>query len=467
MKIAIVILAAGLGTRMKSSLPKVLHRVCGKPMVRLVAETASGLKPEQTIVVVGAENEGLRAALSDLPVAFAVQKKPLGTGDALKTAMAFFKDFQGDVLVLGGDTPLISVQTLKLFLAHHKKMREDISLLSFSMPGSHSYGRVVRKGNRVDAIVENRDANEEQKKIEEVNSGIYAIRHSCLDLIKKIKMNKAKGEYYLTDIVKLAVDKGLRVGGHALSDELELSGINTRQELHAAEKFMQRKIVSEWMSKGVSFIDAESAFIHQDVELGADTLIYPNVQIEGKTAIGPGCVIYPGVRISDCIIGNHVTIKDSTVIEDSIIMDRATVGPFAHIRPKSVIGVSVKVGNFVEIKKSVLGEGTKASHLSYLGDAEIGKNVNIGAGTITCNYDGKNKNKTVIEDDVFIGSDTQLIAPVSVKRGAYVGAGSTITKDVPAEALAVSRADQRIIAGWAKKKKIAVKGEKPRKESRD
>ncbi|MBF0329103.1 MAG: bifunctional UDP-N-acetylglucosamine diphosphorylase/glucosamine-1-phosphate N-acetyltransferase GlmU [Nitrospirae bacterium] len=453
MNIAVVILAAGLGTRMKSSLPKVLHKVCGKPMVRLVAETAAGLKPEKTIVVVGPESEGIRTALSGLPIEFCVQKKPLGTGDALKIASASLGGFEGDVLVLGGDTPLISVQTLKLFLAHHKKMREDISLLSFRITGSHAYGRIIRKGNRVDAIVEDRDANEEQKKIDEVNSGIYAIRHSCLDLIKKIKENKAKGEYYLTDIVKLAVDKGLRVGGHALSDELELSGINTRHELHAAEKFMQQKIVSGWMSKGVSFIDAGAVFIHQNVELEADTLIYPNVHIEGSTTIGHGCVIYPGVRIANCIIGNNVTIKDSTVIEDSTVMNGAAVGPFAHIRPKSVIGASVKVGNFVEIKKTVLGEGTKASHLSYLGDAEIGKNVNIGAGTITCNYDGKNKNKTIIEDNVFIGSDTQLIAPVTVKKGSYVGAGSTITKDVPAESLAVSRADQRIIHGWAKKKK--------------
>ncbi|TAN41258.1 MAG: UDP-N-acetylglucosamine diphosphorylase/glucosamine-1-phosphate N-acetyltransferase [Nitrospirae bacterium] len=465
MNVAVVILAAGLGTRMKSSLPKVLHKVCGKPMVRLVAEAAAALKPEKIIVVVGPESEGIRAALSGLSVEFGVQKRPLGTGDALKVAMSSLRGFQGDVLVLGGDTPLISFLTLRLFLAHHRKMREDISLLSFRVTGSHSYGRIVRDGNRVDAIVEDRDANEEQKKIEEVNSGIYAIKHSCLELVKRIKINKAKGEYYLTDIVKLAVDKGLRVGGHALSDELELSGINTRQELHAAEKFMQRKIVSAWMSKGVSFIDAESVFIHQGAELGADTIIYPNVLIEGETTIGRGCVLYPSVRIAGCRIGNDVAIKDSTVIEESTVMDGAVVGPFAHIRPQSVIGPSVKIGNFVEIKKSVLGAGTKASHLSYLGDAEIGKNVNIGAGTITCNYDGKNKNKTVIEDDVFIGSDTQLIAPVSVKRGAYVGAGSTITKDVPAEALAVSRAEQRIIAGWAKKK-TAVKNEKLRKESK-
>jgi bifunctional UDP-N-acetylglucosamine pyrophosphorylase/glucosamine-1-phosphate N-acetyltransferase len=455
--LATVILAAGLGTRMKSLIPKVLHRIYGKSIIHYVVDSIKQLKSENNIVVIGPKGDEIKNALANYHeehlVTFAVQKEPKGTGDAVKAAVQKLKGFSGTVLVLSGDTPLINASTLQKFLKLHKQNKEDISIISFIAEGTHSYGRIVRERSGVTAIIEDRDADNEQKKIKEVNSGIYAIKFHALKLLKEIKINKAKGEYYLTDIVDIAVKKGYKVGAHILGSEAELMGINTREDLHNACHYLKDRILSGWMKNGVSFIDMSSVFIHPDAKIGMDTVIYPNVHIEGKTIIGKGCTIYPNVRIADSTVGNHVVIKDSTVIESATINKNATIGPFAHLRPGSIIGPSSKIGNFVEIKKSVIGEGTKASHLSYLGDAEIGKNVNIGAGTITCNYDGMEKHKTVIEDGAFIGSDTQLVAPVKIGKGAYVGAGSTITEDVPPMSLALSRAKQRNIAGWAKKKR--------------
>lgn len=450
--LATVILAAGLGTRMKSSIPKVLHKIYDKPIIQHVADSVKNLRAENNIVVISPETEGIKNFLEGYPVTFAVQKEPKGTGDALKAASEKLKGFKGVVLVLNGDTPLISASTLQKFLKLHRQKREDISIISFIAEGRHSYGRLIRNGNTMKAIIEDKDADEEQKKINEVNSGIYAMESYMLNLLNKIKVNKAKGEYYLTDIVGIAVKKGFKVGARVLGTETELAGINTREELYKAGLYMRDKILSKWMDNGVSFIDKSSVFVHPDAKIGMDTVIYPNVYIEGKTVIGKGCTIYPNTRIVGSIIGNNVIIKDSTVIESSTVKDKAIIGPFAHIRPGSIIGSSSKVGNFVEVKKSVIGSGTKASHLSYIGDAEIGKNVNIGAGTITCNYDGRQKHKTIIEDDVFVGSDTQLVAPVKVGKGAYVGAGSTITKNVPSLSLAVSRTEQRHIEKWAIKR---------------
>lgn len=449
MELAAVILAAGLGTRMKSSLPKVLHKINGKPMIRLVAESVRTLKPKTGIVVVGGNSEGIKEALAGCEVRFAVQEEQKGTADALKAAARKLKGFKGTVLVLNGDTPLINTAILKSLLSLHKKNREDISMISFIAGSGHSYGRIVREGKRVTAIVEDKDADERQKKIREVNSGIYAFRPDALRLLKNIGINPKKGEYYLTDIVGIAAGKGFRIGAHMLGSETELTGVNTPSELCKASAYHRERIVSDWMGKGVSFIDRISAFVHPDSKIGSDTVIYPNVHIEGTTVIGRGCTIYPNTRITDSVIGDNVTIKDSTVIESSTVKNNAAIGPFAHIRPGSVIGSSSKIGNFVEVKKSVVGNGTKASHLSYLGDAEIGRNVNIGAGTITCNYDGKHKHKTLIHEGVFIGSDSQLVAPVEIGREAYVGAGSTITKNVPPYALAISRTGQKHIEKWA------------------
>jgi bifunctional UDP-N-acetylglucosamine pyrophosphorylase/glucosamine-1-phosphate N-acetyltransferase len=441
---------------MKSSTPKVLHKICGKPIVMYVIDAVRQLKPENIIVVIGppdteSSNE-IQNALKKYSATFAVQREPKGTADALKSAVKHLKGFNGTMLVLNGDTPLITVESLQKFLRLHKQRQEDLSVMSFIAEGIHSYGRIIRENGKPTAIIEDKDADENQKNIKEVNSGIYAIESGLLNLLKDIKINAKKGEYYLTDILDMAVKKGFRAGAHALGNETELTGINTRQELCKAAHYLRDKTLNKLFHEGVSFIDSGSTFIHPDVKIGIDTVIYPNVHIEGNTIIGNNCVLFPGTRITDSIIENNVVIKDYTIVESSTISDKAAVGPFAHIRPGSLIGRSVKIGNFVEIKKSTIGEGTKASHLSYLGDAEIGKNVNIGAGTITCNYNGKKKHRTIIEDDVFVGSDTQLIAPVRVEKGAYIGAGSTITKNVPPGSLAISRTRQRNIEEWAVKK---------------
>lgn len=454
MKLATVILAAGLGKRMKSDIPKVLHHILGKPIIQYVVDSVKGLGSKNNIIIViGSHTEGIKDTLAGYPVRFVMQEKPLGTGDALKRATALLQDFEGTVLVLNGDTPLVETSTLRRFIKMHDSKKDDISLISFIAEGMHSYGRIVREGGEVVSIVEDKDATAEQKKIREVNSGIYAIGQKVLNLLGEIRINKRKGEYYLTDIVGIAVKKGYRVGAYILGSEAELTGINTRRELCNACLYMRDRIIDSLMDKGVYVMDKNSVFIHPDVKIGRDTTIYPNVFIEGKTIIGKGCMIFPNTRLIDSRLGNGVTIKDSTVIESSVIKDNSTIGPFAHLRPGTVIGSSCKIGNFVEVKKSSIGKGTKASHLSYLGDAEIGSNVNIGAGTITCNYDGRKKYKTIIENGVFIGSDTQLVAPVRIGKGAYIGAGSTITEDVPDRSLALSRVRQRNIRGWVNKRR--------------
>lgn len=451
--LATVILAAGAGKRMRSSTPKILHRLFDKPLIQYVMESVKKIGSRNNIVVLSPQTSVVSPLLKDYHFRFVIQEKPLGTAHALKVAKGQLKDFKGTILVLNGDTPLIEADTLKRFLRLHMKNNEDISFISFIARGNHSYGRVIREGDRVITIVEDKDATKEQKRINEVNSGIYAIRSEILKLLDEVKLNKKKKEYYLTDIVGIAVKKGFKVNAYSLSTEAELTGINTRQDLYKAGIFLRDKIIERWMNRGVSFLGKDSTYIHPDVRIGEDTIIYPNVFIEGNSVIGKGCVIYPNTRIVNSKIGDCVVIKDSTLIESSVVKEKTTIGPFAHIRPESIIGRDVKIGNFVEIKKSIIGSGTKAAHLSYIGDAEIGEDVNIGAGTITCNYDGKRKHKTIIEDQVFIGSDTQLVAPVRICKGAYVGAGSTITNDVPPLSLAMSRAPQKNIEGWVTKKR--------------
>ena len=462
MKLAGVVLAAGLGTRMKSSLPKVLHNLNGTPMLQYVLNALYKLKPGRIVVVAGKHIEEIKNSVeADSSIFFAVQKEAKGTGDALLKAVPFLRGFQGTVLVVNGDTPLITPEILKKFLSLHVKKRNAISLISFITHEPCSYGRVIRdeRGN-VLSIIENRDATASQKNIKEVNSGIYAIESKGMDLLKSIKLNEAKGEYYLTDLVDIARNKGIRIDAFCMGAEDEFLGINTRQELEKARQLMKARIVRQWSDMNIHFIDADSVYISSNAILGRDTLVYPNVHLEGNTKIGRGCTIYPNVRIHASVIGDGAIIKDSTVIEGSVVKSGATVGPFAHIRPGSEIGAGARIGNFVELKKTVIGAGTKASHLTYLGDANIGRDVNIGAGTITCNYDGYKKHITSIEDNVFIGSDSQLIAPVKIGKGAYVGAGSTITKDVPSQCLALSRVGQKNIEGWAPKRQLKVKSEK-------
>ena len=447
----IVILAAGLGTRMKSTLPKILHRIFDKPIIDYVIDCAKSLNPSNIFVVV---NPSLKAVIQHLEknqIKMVFQNEPKGTAHALNSAVSFITDDK--ILILNGDTPLIKKDTLLNFLKVFDEENTDIAILSFYPKRQHSYGRIVRNSKGVvERIIEITDyAGEESS---EANSGVYLIKKDVLNLLKEIKENPRKGEFYLTDIVEIAVSKGYKVDAYSIAEEDELIGINNREELSLAMKYLSERVVKEWMSEGVTIYDPLSVWVSPSVKIGKDTIIYPNVFLEGNTIIGQNCIIYQGTRILDSIIEDNVQIKDCTVIESSHIKSGSNIGPFAHIRPESIIGQNCRIGNFVEIKKSLIGDGTKASHLSYIGDSEVGKNVNIGAGTITCNYDGKKKHKTTIEDDVFIGSDTQLVAPVKIGKGSYIGAGSTITKDVPPDALAVSRTPQKNIEGWAKRKKV-------------
>lgn len=455
MRTACVILAAGLGKRMHSPLPKVLHRICGTTMLRSVITSAVGTRPEKIVVVAGGMHlDQIRDAVGSTGVVLAVQKKALGTGHALQCALPVLKGFRGDLLIMNGDTPLLRPDTLKKILAQHKRHKNDISFLSFIAERPEAYGRVLRgPDGAVLAIVEEKDADLGLKSIKEVNSGVYVISSSALRLLDRITMNRLKKEYYLTDIVSIASKHGFKVSAYCMDKEDEFMGVNTRSELSRASALMRRRIIEGLTESGVIFVDPDAVYIDSDVRIGVDAVIYPNVYLEGGTRIGKRSVIYPNTRIKDSLLGSGVIIRDSTVIDASTVRDNASVGPFAHIRPGSVIGPEAKIGNFVELKKAVFGRASKASHLSYLGDALIGRDVNIGAGTITCNYDGKNKHLTVIEDGVFVGSDTQLVAPVKISKGAYIAAGSTITKDVPRDALAITRVSQKHYKDWAKKKK--------------
>ena len=459
MKLAGVVLAAGVGKRMNSSLPKVIHRIQGVPMIQYVVDTLHDLGAEVISIVVGKHGGDIRKSLRDPDaLSFVYQKEPKGTAHALLQAASVLSGFRGTVIVLNGDTPLVTRKTLRKFLLLHKTKKNKISILSFISLTPASYGRIIRdEAGTVTGIVEERDATPSQKMIREVNSGVYAYEPDVLVLLKQIKLNKAKGEHYLTDIVAVARKGGIKMDAFCIGVEEELMGVNTQPELEKARKLMKDRILRKWREKGVIFLDEDFAFLSPHVTIGENTVIYPNVCLEGMTRIGRNCMICPNVRIMDSVVGDGAIIKDSTLIEGSVIRKGATVGPFAHIRPGSRVGEGARIGNFVELKKAVIGAGTKASHLSYLGDAKIGKDVNIGAGTITCNYDGYRKNVTTIGDHVFIGSDSQLIAPVAIGRGAYVGAGATITKDVPPKALALSRVEQKNIEGWADRRKLKVK----------
>jgi bifunctional UDP-N-acetylglucosamine pyrophosphorylase/glucosamine-1-phosphate N-acetyltransferase len=443
---------------MNSAVPKVLHPICGTTMLGSVLAAARKLKPDRVIVIAGRHIDSIRKAVGSGDVAFAFQKEPKGTGHALLCARPALRDFDGTIVVMNGDSPLVTADTIRRFLKLHGKNGNALSILSFRTERPDDYGRIVRDSSgRVTAIVEGRDADAAQKEIREVNSGVYALRAGTLSLLDRIRINRAKGEYYLTDIVASASRRGIKTSAYCIGDEEEFMGVNTAEELLTATRTMNRNIVRKWMGRGVRFLDPGSVYIEQGVSVGQDTFIYPNVHLEGGTKIGRAAKIFPNVRMVDSVIGNSAVIKDSTVIEDSHVGDRASVGPFAHLRPGSEVGPDAKVGNFVEMKKAILGRSSKASHLSYLGDAVIGKAVNIGAGTITCNYDGEKKHLTTIGDNVFVGSDSQLVAPVTIGKGAYVGAGSTITKDVPPWALSLSRTEQKNIRDWVKKKRVRKK----------
>ena len=465
--LACVILAGGLGTRMKSALPKVLHTVCGKPMISYPLLAALGLRPQKIIIVTGVSSHAdITRALSSygenrksqkiqkIEMSFALQKNPLGTGHALLTAMEKLKGFHGSVVVLNGDFPLITPGTVRKLLGLHKRHGNSVTLGSFIAEDPGPYGRIVRDAAGLpERIVEKTDLTPSEEHIMEVNSGLYVFEPEAVALLGNIEKNRSKKEYYLTDILALARLAGLKTGAYPIAPEQEFAGVNNYGELHLAETVMRRRIVSGFSESGVRFLAPDTVFMDADVSCAPGAMIYPNVHLQGRTSIGKGCIIYPNVRIIDSVIREGALVLDSSVIESSDVGKNAQVGPFAHLRPGSSIEHSAKIGNFVEIKNSTIGEGTKAMHLSYIGDSSVGSSVNIGAGTITCNYDGVNKHRTVIEDGVFIGSDSQLVAPVTVKQGSFVAAGSTITRDVPEDSLAISRAQQNNVAGWSKKKR--------------
>ncbi|MEA2235928.1 MAG: bifunctional UDP-N-acetylglucosamine pyrophosphorylase / glucosamine-phosphate N-acetyltransferase [Thermoanaerobaculia bacterium] len=452
----VVILAAGLGTRMKSATIKILHRAAGRPIIEYVLDLARHVSERPPIMVVGHQREAVQASVGDR-ARFAVQETQQGTGHAVLQAAEILEKENGAgrrVLILSGDVPLTHPETLQQLIDEHERSQNVLTLLTMTPDDPAMYGRIVRDADgAVVRIVEAKDATDEEKRIGEVNAGIYVFDGEHLfDNLRNLSTDNSQGEYYLTDLLAVLRDAGKRIGAVVAPDPIEALGVNSRAELATVEGEIQRRVIAKLMKDGVTFRNPATVVIDSTVSIGNDSVIYPFVTIEGATKIGSRCVVEPGVHLINVTVGDDVHLKTGTVAEDAVIEDEASVGPYAHLRAGSRLGRHVKVGNFVETKKAVFGEGAKASHLSYIGDAEIGAGVNIGAGTITCNYDGVNKHKTVLEDGVFIGSDTQLVAPVRVGKGAYVGAGSTITKDVPAGALALSRTPQRTIEGWADRK---------------
>lgn len=441
----ILILAAGLGTRMKSNLAKVLHRLDGRPLINHVCGTALKLAPSKIYVVVGYQADDVQnAVLNELDAAqaeFAVQHQQLGTGDAVNAARGLLENRDSTLLVLSGDVPRIRVETLAELIEMHTTHRgrgAACTVLSVKLKDPSGYGRVVRDENGFfDRIVEQKDASDEQKQIEEINSGIYCFdTRKLFAALTKVGSHNAQGEYYLTDVPRILSEQGDEVAIFRISDPLEVEGINDRRQLADMEQQIRGRTVTKLMiESGVTLVDPPSAYISAEAVIGRDTVIYPNVTIEGDSIIGEGCIVRSGTRIKNSKIGSGVEIRDNCLIRDSEVGNDCTLGPMAHLRGHAVMSDAAKVGNFVELKKTNLGPGSKASHLTYLGDATIGKDTNIGAGTVTCNYDGKNKHETHIGDNVKIGSDTMLVAPVTVGDGAVTGAGSVVTKDVEGSTL--------------------------------
>jgi bifunctional UDP-N-acetylglucosamine pyrophosphorylase / glucosamine-1-phosphate N-acetyltransferase len=452
----LVVLAAGKGTRMKSAVAKVLHQAAGLPLIEHVLRTADSLAPASIVLIVGHQADEVEASLKwRAGLRFARQEPQLGTGHALLQAEAALAGASGSVVLLSGDVPLLRPDTLQTLVRRHQETRAAATVLTAVVGDPSGYGRIVRDEGRISAIVEHKDATAEQRAIGEINSGIYAFDIAPLfGALREIGSANAQGEYYLPDLVQIYRGRGLTVETVTIEDSREIMGVNSRKELADVAEVMRMTRNDALMAAGVTIVDPATAYIGADVTIGADTIIHPNVHLEGRTRIGAGCEIQSGVRIVNSTLADGVFINNFCLIVDSTIGRGARLGPFAHIRPESDIGEDAHVGNFVELKKTTLGRGSKANHLAYLGDATIGEKVNVGAGTITCNYDGVTKHRTTIEDGAFIGSDSQLIAPVRVGRGAYVAAGSSITDDVPAGALAIARGKQVNKEGWAEKKKV-------------
>jgi bifunctional UDP-N-acetylglucosamine pyrophosphorylase/glucosamine-1-phosphate N-acetyltransferase len=455
----VVILAAGQGTRMKSRMPKVLHRLSGKPLIEHVLEAAQAVDPATVTMVVGHGADSVRSFVGERPnTNWVLQEPQLGTAHALQQAEPYLKGQQGTLLLLSGDVPMLRGATLKQLVDAHRTTRGAATVVTAIVDRPYGYGRIVRSRGRLARIVEERDASTAVRQIREINGGIYAFDLAPLfDALRGIASQNAQGEYYLTDLVAIYRRRKLRVETLLVDNPQEIRGINSRTELAEVSRIVRQTKNEELMAAGVTIIDPATTYIEPDVQVGADTIIHPGVAIEGQSRIGAACEIHSNVRIVDSEIADKVIIQDFCLILGSRIAESASVGPFAHLRPENVVGERAKIGNFVELKKTTLGPGAKANHLAYLGDATIGAHVNVGAGTITCNYDGTSKHPTVIEDEAFIGSDTQLIAPVRIGKGAYVAAGSSITEDVPPGALGIARGRQTNVAGWVERKKTQPK----------
>ncbi len=466
----VIILAAGKGTRFKSKKPKVLHEILGKPMIFYVSMAAKWTNPDEIIYVVGYKKDEVKKAINCDGCVFVEQDQQLGTGHAVSLAKKHFENFDGLVLILNGDTPLIKGETLKNAVKYMEALiryegadasnfrgyrNRDVAgvVLTARVPNPYGYGRVIKDGSHIiQRIVEEKDATPDEQRINEVNSGIYIFYAPYLaKALEKLDNNNAQGEYYLTDVIKILREEGKNVYALEIPDPTEITGVNDRWELSKAENIMKMQFMYFWAINGTTFHNPESVWIEFDVDLSPDVEIFQNVMLQGNTSVGEGTTVGANSIIRNSKIGKNVTIHPNCVIEDSTIEDNAVVGPFARIRNSTVIKEGAHIGNFVEVKNSSIGENTNAKHLTYIGDAEIGRDVNIGAGTITCNYDGYKKHRTVIKDKAFIGSDTMLVAPVTIGEGAITGSGSVITKDVPDNALAIERNQMKIVEGYRQK----------------
>ncbi len=459
----VVILAAGEGTRMRSDTPKLLHQVAGRPIIQHVVSAARELGAASIVLVVPPEHDLLRASVDDGTLRFAVQEPARGTGDAAAYGLAATfpgDDHHGLVLVINGDCPAIRAQTLRAMISSHNTAAG--TFLTVSLDDPTGYGRILRSpAGALERIVEEADADDEERELREVNAGIYLFEAAALcNALAALRPDNSQGELYLTDTLAVVSAQGGDVALFHHRDADEVHGVNTRAELARAEAILRRRKLEELMEAGVTMRNPEAVLADADVIVGNDTVLYPGVSLEAGSVVGSRCTIYPNVRVRDSEIGDDVVVYDGSVLENAVVERGANVGPYARLRPGAHICEGAKVGNFVEVKKARLGPGSKASHLSYLGDAEIGADVNVGAGTITCNYDGVNKHQTLIADGAFIGSNTAIVAPVRIGRGAYVGAGSTITKDVPDDSLGIARGKQVVREGWAKRAKAVGRDKK-------
>ena len=442
-----IILAAGEGKRMKSKKAKVVHKVCGKEMVKWVRDAALNAGVKECCVVIGHEADQVKECLQD-SVEYALQNEQLGTGHAVKCAADFLKNREGHVIILCGDVPLITSESILKAMEYHINEKNDATIITAHYDDPNGYGRIVRDSNsEFYSIVEDRDCDSEQKLITECNSGIYCFKNDLLlDSLEELECNNSQGEYYLTDVPLILKNKGYKVGTFKLDDYKETLGVNDRIQLAQAGQVLRSRIINKLMLSGVTFIDPDTCYIDAAVIIGNDTIIYPNCIIEGNTKIASDCIIGPNSRIVESIISENTEINNSVIIQ-SRVGKNTKVGPFAYMRPNNTVGDNVKVGDFVELKNSTIGDETKISHLTYVGDSVIGKNVNLGCGVVTVNYNGKYKHKTIVGDNAFIGCNVNLIAPVEVETDAYIAAGSTITNNVPTKSLAIARQKQVNIEG--------------------